>query len=60
MAVGIERFILISSISTGKFSLVGLLFNILVDNILKYKREAEIALENSGMIYTIIRPSIQI
>jgi len=54
-AAGVGQFVLVSSIGTGKFGLPAGVLN-LFWGVLLFKRQAEEALERSGMSYTIIRP----
>jgi uncharacterized protein YbjT (DUF2867 family) len=54
-AAGVGQFILVSSIGTGKFGLPAGVLN-LFGGVLLFKRQAEQALERSGMAYTIVRP----
>ncbi|KAF5835146.1 hypothetical protein DUNSADRAFT_7821 [Dunaliella salina] len=54
-AAGVERFVLITSLGTEKVGWPASILN-LFWGVLIWKREAEKALENSGMAYTILRP----
>lgn len=54
-AAGVEQFVLISSLGTGKVGFPASILN-LFWGVLLWKREAEKALETSGMAYTIVRP----
>ena len=54
-AAGVEQFVLVTSLGTGKVGFPASLLN-LFWGVLAYKREAEKALEASGMVYTIVRP----
>lgn len=54
-ALGVEQFVLVSSLGTGKLGWPAGVLN-LFGGVLLWKREAEKALEASGMAYTIVRP----
>jgi len=51
----IEHFVLVTALGTGKFGMPASLLN-LFWGVLSYKREAEEALERSGIPFTIVRP----
>eukprot|EP00884_Botryococcus_braunii_P021214 jgi/Botrbrau1/7777/Bobra.0159s0205.1 len=53
--VGVEQFVMVTSLGTGKFGLPASLLN-LFGGILTQKRRAEVALEQSGIPYVIVRP----
>ncbi len=52
---GVQQFVLVSSIGTGKLGFPAGVLN-LFWGVLLFKREAEKALEASGMAYCIVRP----
>ena len=52
---GGEQFVMVTSLGTGKVGFPASVLN-LFGGILSYKREAEKALESSGMAYSIVRP----
>lgn len=54
-ASGVQRFILVTSLGTGKLGFPAGLLNAF-GGVLTFKRKTEEALEKSGMIYTIVRP----
>ncbi|KIY98732.1 hypothetical protein MNEG_9227 [Monoraphidium neglectum] len=54
-AAGVQQFLLVSSIGTGKLGFPAGVLN-LFWGVLTWKRKAEEALERSGMSYTIVRP----
>eukprot|EP00882_Tetradesmus_deserticola_P023059 GHRQ01025090.1.p1 GENE.GHRQ01025090.1~~GHRQ01025090.1.p1 ORF type:complete len:442 (+),score=188.27 GHRQ01025090.1:105-1430(+) len=54
-AAGVEQFVLVTSLGTGKFGFPAAVLN-LFWGVLKQKRRAEEALERSGMSYCIVRP----
>ncbi|KAG2435610.1 hypothetical protein HYH02_011901 [Chlamydomonas schloesseri] len=53
--LGVNQFVLVSSLGTGKLGWPAGVLN-LFGGVLLWKREAEKALEASGMAYTIVRP----
>eukprot|EP00879_Flechtneria_rotunda_P001613 GHRR01001773.1.p1 GENE.GHRR01001773.1~~GHRR01001773.1.p1 ORF type:complete len:965 (+),score=490.83 GHRR01001773.1:1271-4165(+) len=54
-SAGIEQFVLVTSLGTGKFGLPAAALN-LFWGVLTQKKRAEAALEKSGMSYLIVRP----
>lgn len=54
-ASGVEQFVLISSLGTGKIGFPAVVLN-LFGGVLTQKRRAEEALERSGLSYLIVRP----
>ena len=54
-ANGVRHFVLVSSLGTGRFGWPASVLN-LFWNVLEHKRTAELALVNSGMAFTIVRP----
>ena len=54
-ASGVKHFVLVSSLGTGRFGWPASVLN-LFWNVLEHKRTAELALINSGMPFTIVRP----
>lgn len=52
---GVEQFVLVTSLGTGKLGFPAGVLN-LFWGVLLFKREAEKALEGSGMAYCIVRP----
>lgn len=53
--VGVQQFVLVTALGTGKFILPASLLN-LFGGVLTWKKRSEEALEKSGMQYTILRP----
>eukprot|EP00199_Chlamydomonas_sp_CCMP681_P001549 CAMPEP_0119115850 /NCGR_PEP_ID=MMETSP1180-20130426/51968_1 /TAXON_ID=3052 ORGANISM="Chlamydomonas cf sp, Strain CCMP681" /NCGR_SAMPLE_ID=MMETSP1180 /ASSEMBLY_ACC=CAM_ASM_000741 /LENGTH=937 /DNA_ID=CAMNT_0007104949 /DNA_START=11 /DNA_END=2823 /DNA_ORIENTATION=+ len=54
-AAGCDQFVLVTSLGTGKIGFPASLLN-LFWGVLYWKRQAEVALEGSGMAFTILRP----
>lgn len=54
-AAGVQQFVLVSSLGTGKVGFPAAVLNVF-GGVLIFKRQAEDALERSGMAYTIVRP----
>lgn len=54
-AAGVEHFVLVSSLGTGRFGWPASILNLFF-NVLDWKRTAEVALIESGVPYTIVRP----
>jgi nucleoside-diphosphate-sugar epimerase len=52
---GVEQFVLVSSLGTGKVGFPAAVLN-LFWGVLLFKRQAEVELEKSGMSYCIVRP----
>ncbi|KAK9817799.1 hypothetical protein WJX72_002337 [[Myrmecia] bisecta] len=53
--LGVEQFTMVTSLGTGKFGWPAAALN-LFWGVLTWKRKAEVALENSGMQYVVVRP----